>query len=70
MTFIRATPKQIQTVKNLCFNKSNIYYVYETLERLGKDSLFQLSVGDASDLISALLPKGNSTNPTNYMNGE
>jgi hypothetical protein len=59
MTFIRATDRQIQAIKNLCFNKSNIYYVCETLERLGKDSLFQLSVGDASDLIFTLLPKGN-----------
>ena len=57
MTFIRATDKQIQAIKNLCFSRSNIYYVYETLENLGKDSLFQLSVGDAHDLIATLLTK-------------
>ena len=58
MTFIRATDKQIQAIKNLCFHRSNLYYVYETLEKLGKESLFQLSAGDAHDLISTLLPKG------------
>ena len=57
MTFIRATDKQIQAIKNLCFSRSNIYYVYETLERLGKQSLFQLSVSDAHDLIATLLTK-------------
>ncbi|MCL4480963.1 MAG: hypothetical protein M1113_05725 [Candidatus Thermoplasmatota archaeon] len=60
MRFIRATDRQIQAIKNLCFNRSNLYYVYETLEELGKESLSQLSVGDADDLISALLPKGDA----------
>ena len=57
MTFVRATSRQIQTIKNLCFSRSNIYYVYATLERLGKQSLFQLSVSDAHDLIATLLTK-------------
>ena len=57
MTFIRATDRQIQAIKNLCFNRSNLHYVYETLENLGKESLFQLTVGDAHDLIAALLNK-------------
>lgn len=55
MRFIQATPRQIQAIKNLCYNRSNIYFVYESLERLGKDSLFQLSIGDAKEIISALV---------------
>ena len=70
MTFIRATPKQIQAIKNLCFDRRNIRCVLKTLDRLEIGSIYRLSIGDASDLISALLPKGNSTNPTNYRNGE
>ena len=60
MKFTQATRAQIQAIKNLCSNRSNIYYVYETLERLGKESLFQLSISDAMSLISALLDKGGS----------
>ena len=59
MKFIRATDRQIQAIKNLCFNRSNISFVYDTLERLGKDTLYQMSIGDAKDLISALLGEGN-----------
>ena len=59
MTFIRATPKQIEAIKNLCFNRSNLYYVYETLEHLSKDNLYQLSIGDAKEIISTLLDRGN-----------
>ena len=59
MTFIRATPKQILTIKNLCFDRRNIQYVLKALDRLEIDSIYQLSISDASDLISALLPKGN-----------
>ena len=55
MKFIRATDRQIQAIKNLCFNRSNLEYVYSSLERLGKDTLYQLSISDAKDLISALL---------------
>ncbi|MHB8361177.1 MAG: hypothetical protein ACYDAO_00745 [Thermoplasmataceae archaeon] len=55
MKFVRATDRQIHAIKNLCFNRTNIYFVYNTLERLGKDTLYQLSIGDAKDLISALL---------------
>ena len=55
MKFVRATDKQIQAIKNLCFTRSNLYHVYETLERLGKETLYKLSIGDAKDLISGLL---------------
>ncbi len=58
MKFIRATDRQIQAIKNLCFNRSNLYFVYEALERLGKDTLYQLSIGDAKEIISALLGDG------------
>ena len=54
MRFIRATDRQIQAIKNLCFNRSNLEYVYSILERLGKDTLYQLSIGDAKEIISAL----------------
>ena len=57
MAFIRASDKQIQGIKNLCFSRSNIYFVYETLEKLGKQSLFQLPVSYAHDLIATLLTK-------------
>ena len=57
MKFTRATDKQIQAIKNLCFNRSNLYDVYETLETLGKETLYQLSIGDAKDLISTLLER-------------
>ena len=53
--FIRATDRQIQAIKNLCFNRSNLDYVQSTLERLGKDTLYQLSIGEAKDIISALV---------------
>ena len=55
MKFIRATDRQIQAIKNLCFNRSNLEYVYSSLERLGKDTLYQLSIGDAKEIISTLL---------------
>ena len=55
MRFIRATDRQIQAIKNLCFNRSNLEYVYSTLERLGKDTLYQLSIGDAKEIILALV---------------
>ena len=55
MKFIRATDRQIQAIKNMCFNRSNLDYVYSTLEKLGKDSLYQLSIGEAKDIISALV---------------
>lgn len=55
MKFIRATDRQIQAIKNLCFNRSNLEYVYSSLERLGKDTLYQLSIGDAKEFISTLL---------------
>ena len=58
MRFIRATDRQIQAIKNLCFNRSNLEYVYTTLERLGKDTLYQLSIVDAKEIISALLGDG------------
>ncbi len=54
MRFVRATDRQIQAIKNMCFNRSNLEYVYSTLERLGKDTLYQLSIGDAKEIISAL----------------
>ena len=55
MRFIRATDRQIQAIKNMCFNRSNLYFVYESLERLGKDTLYQLSIGEAKEIISALV---------------
>ena len=55
MKFIRATDRQIQAIKNLCFNRSNLDYVPSSLERLGKDTLYQLSIGEAKDIISALV---------------
>ena len=55
MKFIRATGRQIQAIKNLCFNRPNLEYVYSSLERLGKDTLYQLSIGDAKEIISTLL---------------
>lgn len=55
MSFIRATDRQIQAIKNLCFNKSNLDFVYTSLERLRKDTLYQLSIGDAKEIIAALL---------------
>jgi hypothetical protein len=58
MKFIRATDRQIQAIKNLCFNRSNLDYVQSSLERLGKDTLYQLSIGEAKDIISALVRKG------------
>ena len=53
--FIRATDRQIQAIKNMCFNRSNLDYVQSSLERLGKDTLYQLSIGEAKDIISALV---------------
>ena len=53
--FIHATDRHIQAIKNLCFNRSNLDYVQSTLERLGKDTLYQLSIGEAKDIISALV---------------
>ena len=58
MRFIRATDRQIQAIKNLCFNRSNLDYVQSSLERLGKDTLYRLSIGEAKDIISALVRKG------------
>ena len=58
MRFIRATDRQIQAIKNLCFNRSNLDYVQSSLERLGKDTLYQLSIGEAKEIISALVRKG------------
>ena len=58
MKFIRATDRQIQAIKNLCFNRSNLDYVQSSLERLGKDTLYQLSIGEAKDIISALVRRG------------
>ena len=55
MRFIRATDRQIQAIKNMCFNRSILEYVYSTLERLGKDTLYQLSIGEAKEIISALV---------------
>ena len=55
MRFIRATDRQIQAIKNMCFNRSNLDYVQSSLERLGKDTLYQLSIGEAKDIISALV---------------
>ena len=55
MTWVRATDRQIQAIKNMCFNRSNLEYVYSTLERLGKDTLYQLSIGDAKEIIAALV---------------
>ena len=55
MRFIRATDRQIQAIKNLCFNRSNLDYVQSSLERLGKDTLYQLSIGEAKEIISALV---------------
>ena len=58
MRFIRATDRQIQAIKNLCFNRSNLDYVQSSLERLGKDTLYQLSIGEAKEIISALVRRG------------
>jgi hypothetical protein len=58
MSFVRATSKQIQAIKNLCFNRPNLEYVLVSLERLGKDTLYQLSIGDAKEIIGALLDRG------------
>ena len=58
MKFIRATDRQIQAIKNLCFNRSNLDYVQSSLERLGKDTLYQLSIGEAKEIISALVRRG------------
>ena len=51
----RATARQIQSIKNTCFNRSNLDYVYITLKRLRKDTLYQLSIGEAKDIIFALV---------------
>ena len=58
MRFIRATDRQIRAIKNMCFNRSNLDYVQSSLERLGKDTLYQLSIGEAKEIISALVRKG------------
>ena len=55
MKFIRATDRQIQAIKNMCFNRSNLDYVYSALEKLGKNSLYQLNIGETKDIISALV---------------
>ena len=55
MKFIRATDRQIQAIKNMCFDRSNLDYVYSTLEKLSKDNLYQLSKGEANDIISTLV---------------
>ena len=62
MTFVRATDRQIQTIRNLCFNRHNIEYVLKTLDALDKDSLFYLSVVEAKDLISELLERSRKCN--------
>ena len=55
MRFIRATDRQIRAIKNMCFNRSSLDYVQSSLERLGKDTLYQLSIGEAKEIISALV---------------
>ena len=57
MTWVRATDKQIQAIKNLCYNLDNIRYIERELSRLGKESLYQLDVGQAKEIISKLLPR-------------
>jgi|GEM_PF-5125151 hypothetical protein len=54
MSFMRATDPQVQAIKNLCFNRSNLIIVLYTFERLKKESLDQLSIVDAADLIGTL----------------
>lgn len=55
MRFLRATDRQIQAIKNLCFNQSNLDFVYTSFERLIKYTLYRLSIGDAKEIIAALL---------------
>ena len=57
MTWVRATDRQIQAIKNLCYNLDNIRFIEGELSRLGKDSLYQLDVGQAKEIISKLLPR-------------
>jgi hypothetical protein len=42
----------------MSFNLRNLDTVLYALKKLGKDTLFQLSIGDAKDLISRLLERG------------
>ena len=55
MSFTRATKKQIQAIKNLCFNRTNIDRVSNTLRSLQKQTLYELSVEEAKKLIQELL---------------
>ncbi len=55
MRLIRVTDRQIQAIKILCFNKSNFDFVYTSLERLRKATLYQIRIGDAKEIIDLLL---------------
>ena len=57
MTWVRATDKQIQAIKNLCYSLDNIRFIEGELSRLNKESLYQLDVGQAKEIISKLLPR-------------
>ena len=58
MTWVRATDRQIQAIKNLCYNLDNLRFIEGELSRLGKESLYQLDVGQAKEIIAYLLPRG------------
>ena len=58
MRFIRATDRQIQAIKNMCLRRSNLEYVSNSLKRMSNDILYQLSMEEAKDIISALVRRG------------
>jgi len=51
--FIWATTRQVQAIRNMCYSLYNLDYVCGSLERLGKVTLYQLSIGEAKEIISA-----------------
>ena len=55
MRLIRVTDRQIQAIKILCFNKSNLNFVNTSLKRIRKDTLYQIRIGDAKEIIDLLL---------------
>lgn len=55
MRFIWATTRQVQAIRNMCYSLYNLDYVCGSLERLGKVTLYQLSIGEAKELISELM---------------
>ena len=54
MTFPTLTPKQSAAIRNLMFSTQNIQFVLDYMLNHGKLSLNDLSVREATDIISAL----------------